>query len=77
MIIVVSCMKIAYVYAVVSRRAEGLSIGTNLNPDKSSKFACPYCQVDRTVPEGERAVGIQILRKELQQLLTSVEDGSL
>ena len=39
-----------YVYAVVSRRARGLSIGVNLNPDKVCNFDCPYCQVDRTTP---------------------------
>ena len=31
-----------YVYAVVSRRARGLSIGVNINPDKACNFACPY-----------------------------------
>ena len=30
-----------YVYAVVSRRAGGLSIGVNLNPDKVCNFDCP------------------------------------
>jgi len=44
-----------YVYAVVSRRARGLSIGVNMNPDKRCNFDCPYCQVDRTTPAGPRA----------------------
>ena len=35
-----------YVYAVVSRRAKGLSIGINLNVDKICNFDCPYCQVE-------------------------------
>ena len=39
-----------YIYAVVSRRSRGLSIGINLNPDKACNFDCPYCQVDRTTP---------------------------
>jgi wyosine [tRNA(Phe)-imidazoG37] synthetase (radical SAM superfamily) len=39
-----------YIYAVVSRRAQGLSIGVNLNVDKVCNFDCPYCQVDRTTP---------------------------
>ena len=43
-----------YVYAVVSRRARGLSIGVNLNPDKVCNFDCPYCQVDRTTPRAAR-----------------------
>ncbi|MEC7986429.1 MAG: radical SAM protein [Myxococcota bacterium] len=66
-----------YVYAVISRRAKGLSIGINLNPDKSCNFACPYCQVDRTVAGGERRVDIDVLREELQRLLEWVENGVL
>ena len=34
-----------YVYAVLSRRAGGVSIGVNLNPDKRCNFRCVYCQV--------------------------------
>ena len=37
-----------YVYPVLSRRAGGLSIGVNLNPDKFCNFDCIYCQIDRT-----------------------------
>jgi wyosine [tRNA(Phe)-imidazoG37] synthetase (radical SAM superfamily) len=39
-----------YVYPVLSRRAGGISIGVNLNLDKTCNFHCVYCQVDR---EGE------------------------
>ncbi len=39
-----------YVYAVVSRRSKGISIGINLNPDKICNFDCIYCQVDRKTP---------------------------
>ena len=66
-----------YVYAVVSRRAKGLSIGINLNPDKSCNFACPYCQVDRRTPGGERAVDIDILSNELMRLFEWVKSGEL
>lgn len=72
-----------YVYAVVSRRAAGLSIGLNLNPDRVCNFNCPYCQVDRT-PEGlaeagrqPRAVDVRRLEAELDALLAWVADGSL
>src|SRR5260370_17508878 len=41
-----------YVYAVVSRRARGLSIGVNLKPAKGRNFAPPSCPVDRTPPGG-------------------------
>ena len=39
-----------YVYPVISRRARGLSIGINLNPDKVCNFDCIYCEVDRRTP---------------------------
>jgi wyosine [tRNA(Phe)-imidazoG37] synthetase (radical SAM superfamily) len=58
-----------YVYAVVSRRARGLSIGVNLNPDKICNFDCPYCQVDRTTPGGPTRVDVQGLVGELEDLL--------
>ena len=66
-----------YVYAVVSRRVGGLSIGINLNPDKSCNFDCPYCQVDRSIPGGDRQVDVERLGLELDRLLTWVADGSL
>jgi len=66
-----------YIYAVVSRRARGLSIGVNLNPDKVCNFDCPYCQVDRTVPGGPSAIDLDVLDAELSRLLGWVRDGSL
>lgn len=66
-----------YVYAVVSRRARGLSIGINLNPDKVCNFDCPYCQVDRTIPGGASMVDLQQLEEELDDLLARVADGTL
>ena len=36
-----------YVYPVVSRRANGVSLGVNLSPTKLCNFRCVYCQVDR------------------------------
>jgi pyruvate-formate lyase-activating enzyme len=64
-----------YVYAVVSRRVGGLSIGINLNPDKVCNFDCPYCQVDRTVPGGDRAVDVDRMGQELDHLLHLVSKG--
>ena len=58
-----------YVYAVVSRRARGLSVGVNLNPDKVCNFDCPYCQVDRTTPGGPSAIDVGALVGELEAQL--------
>jgi wyosine [tRNA(Phe)-imidazoG37] synthetase (radical SAM superfamily) len=66
-----------YVYAVVSRRARGLSIGVNLNPDKVCNFDCPYCQVDRTTPGGPSAVDVSVLAAELGRILDLVVAGAL
>lgn len=66
-----------YVYAVVSRRAGGLSIGVNLNPDKVCNFDCPYCQVDRTVPGGPAKIDVDRLEDELSHVLGLVGSGRL
>ena len=58
-----------YVYAVVSRRSRGLSVGVNLNPDKVCNFDCPYCQVDRTTPGDPSLVDVEALAAELDDLL--------
>ncbi len=66
-----------YIYAVVSRRARGLSVGVNLNPDKVCNFDCPYCQVDRTTPGGSAEVDVPVLIGELDDLLGRVREGTL
>lgn len=62
-----------YVYAVVSRRAQGLSIGINMNPDKVCNFDCPYCQVDRRIPGGDARIDLPLLEVELAHLLQSAQ----
>jgi wyosine [tRNA(Phe)-imidazoG37] synthetase (radical SAM superfamily) len=66
-----------YVYAVLSRRSGGVSIGINLNPDKVCNFDCVYCQVDRRVPGNERRVDLRILDRELRDILSKVASGEL
>jgi len=58
-----------YVYPVISRRAKGLSIGINLNPDGACNFDCVYCQVDRTVTPRVRTVDLAVLERELRHLV--------
>ncbi len=64
-------------YAVVSRRARGLSVGVNMNPDKVCNFDCPYCQVDRKTPGGPSAVDVTVLAAELRALLARAAAGTL
>ncbi|HOW17833.1 MAG TPA: radical SAM protein [Phycisphaerae bacterium] len=66
-----------YVYPVLSRRAHGVSIGVNLNPDKVCNFDCIYCQVDRTVPPAVRKVDVAVLRRELDEMLGLAAKGGL
>ncbi len=66
-----------YVYAVVSRRSRGVSIGLNLNPDKVCNFDCVYCQVDRTTPGAGREVDVSLLCAELEGALDLVTSGEL
>lgn len=66
-----------YVYAVVSRRSRGVSIGLNLNPDKICNFDCVYCQVDRHTPPTIRDVEVAVLLEELETVLDDVASGAL
>ncbi len=66
-----------YVYAVVSRRSKGVSIGVNLNPDKICNFDCVYCQVDRKTPAVVRDVDMGRLREELEDMLDLVVTGDI
>ena len=59
-----------FVYAVISQRAHGLSIGVNLNPDRRCNFDCAYCEVNRTVPSRETLVDLDVLSAELERMLT-------
>jgi len=66
-----------YVYAVVSRRSRGVSIGINLNPDKGCNFDCIYCQVNRNTAPEIRRVNLAKLSEELDLILSAEKDGSL
>ena len=66
-----------YVYPVISRRAGGLSVGVNLNPDKRCTFSCVYCQIDRSVRRGLSMVDVDVLADELELALRAGADGDL
>jgi len=66
-----------YVYAVISRRSRGVSIGLNLNPDKICNFNCIYCQVNRKIPPAIQKVNLGKLTGELDLILQAEKDGSL
>ncbi len=66
-----------YVYAVLSRRARGISVGLNLNPDAACNFGCVYCQVDRSAPRPPGEVDERRLLEELEATLEEGRDGRL
>ena len=68
-----------FVYAVVSRRSGGVSIGVNLNPEKYCNFDCVYCQVDRTVRGGPvlRKIDLPQLAGELDEMVELAVTGRL
>lgn len=66
-----------FVYPVLSRRSQGLSIGVNLNPDKICNFDCIYCQVDRRNESETRFVGLDLLLDELEGMLRWASSGDI
>ena len=66
-----------YVYPVLSRRAGGISIGVNLNRDKSCNFNCVYCQVDRSEPGPKDPVDVDRLADELDRTVELVTSGGI
>ncbi|MBU0719307.1 MAG: radical SAM protein [Planctomycetes bacterium] len=66
-----------YVYPVISRRSQGLSIGINLSPSAVCNFNCVYCQVDRSRRRPTSKVDLAGLRAELAEMIAEVQSGRL
>lgn len=66
-----------FVYAVISARAHGLSLGVNMNPDKHCSFDCLYCEVDRRTPPRETKLDVDAMAAELHRTLAYVMAGKL
>ena len=64
-----------YVYPVLSRRAGGVSVGINLNPNNACNWHCVYCQVPNLVRGAAPAIDRDVLRKELSGFLTALMEG--
>lgn len=58
-----------YVYPVVSRRAGGISIGINLNPNNACNWRCVYCQVPDLKRGGPPPIDLAQLAAELDEFL--------
>ena len=66
-----------FVYAVISSRARGLSLGVNVNPDKRCNFDCSYCEVDRRQPVTENILNVEVMAAELRKTLAFIQRGKL
>jgi len=64
-----------YVYPVVSRRAGGVSIGINLNPNNACNWRCIYCQVPDLARGTAPPVDLALLEKELRGFLHELQHG--
>ncbi len=66
-----------FVYAVLSPRARGLTLGVNMNPDKRCNFDCLYCEVDRSTLPEQSALQVGVMATELQRTLAHILQGRL
>lgn len=64
-----------YVYPVVSRRAGGVSVGINLNPNSACNWHCIYCQVPNLQRGGPPPIDLDRLSEELDRLLDDIITG--
>ncbi|MDP1996360.1 MAG: radical SAM protein, partial [Gallionella sp.] len=64
-----------YVYPVVSRRAGGVSVGINLNPNNACNWRCIYCQVADLTRGSAPPVDLALLEKELRDFLEELLHG--
>jgi len=69
-------MGMTYVYPVISRRAGGVSIGINLNPNNACNWHCAYCQVPNLRRGVAPDIDLAVLRSELTAMLEDVMHGS-
>lgn len=66
---------LTYVYPVLSRRAGGVSIGINLNPNNACNWHCVYCQVPNLVRGEAPPIDPNRFEAELRSVLGEVADG--
>ncbi|MDP2809081.1 MAG: radical SAM protein [Rhodocyclaceae bacterium] len=64
-----------YAYPVLSRRAGGISIGINLNPNNACNWRCIYCQVPDLKRGGAPPIDLPQLEAELGRLLDDILPG--
>ncbi len=66
---------LTYVYPVISRRAGGVSVGINLNPNNACNWRCIYCQVPNLKRGAAPAIELHKLDSELRGFLRELQSG--
>ncbi|MEQ1526908.1 MAG: radical SAM protein [Gallionella sp.] len=64
-----------YVYPVISRRAGGVSVGINLNPNNACNWRCIYCQVPELTRGTAPPIDLVMLEYELRNFLQELLHG--
>jgi wyosine [tRNA(Phe)-imidazoG37] synthetase (radical SAM superfamily) len=64
-----------YVYPVISRRAGGVSVGINLNPNNACNWRCIYCQVPGLTRGTAPTIDLSVLENELRGFLDELLHG--
>lgn len=67
---------LTHVYPVLSRRAGGVSVGINLNPNNACNWHCAYCQVPGLVRGKAPAIDLARLEAELRGFLADLIHGT-
>jgi hypothetical protein len=66
-----------YVYAVLSRRAGGVSVGINVSTTHECNWRCVYCQVPNLGRGASPEVALDVLADELRAVLDAAVAGTL
>jgi len=66
---------LTYVYPVISRRAGGVSLGVNLNPNNACNWQCVYCQVPDLTRGVAPKIDLALLEQELDTFLAQLLFG--
>ena len=66
-----------FVYAVISSRARGLTIGVNMNPNQACNYDCPYCEVVRTPEMADAKLDLKVLTRELIHVVALAQCGRI
>ncbi|MBS1137513.1 MAG: radical domain protein, partial [Proteobacteria bacterium] len=66
---------LTYVYPVISRRAGGVSVGINLNPNNACNWRCIYCQVPNLRRGSAPPIDLDLLGRELRGFLREALTG--